>query len=316
MNKEFLIYCNTRQHLTNRWKGEIFSNAFYLSDSELQRWNVTRAQVEAMLEIISVGKNKYNVIGVDEINLSLVKPHSQPLTELHKWMLDRVCETDMPEGIEVTQYWKTFIRHRANYPALFFTVDEFAGRIHTPISGTSKLLRPFLLLQGEQTASFDVAQMQPTLLGKVLQNAVGENSFSDTINEGKDIYIELQKIAGLETREQAKDKFYSVFYGRPNNEIANLFKGENWINWVNWYKSTPDIRNPKGEKVYNNLAWLLQTNEVELLTKVWRKLAENAIPFLTVHDEIIFKKSDTARVETIFKNILSQNFEHYKINLK
>ena len=316
MNNEFLIYCNTRQHLTNRWKGNIFSNAFYLSDKELQRWNITRSQAEAMPELKSVGKNKYNVVGVNEIDLSLVRPHGQPLTDLHKWMLDRVCETDMPEGIEVTQYWKSFIRHRATYPELFFTVDEFAGRIHTPISGTSKLLRPFLLLQGEQTASFDVAQMQPTLLGKVLFDAVGENSFSDAINEGKDVYIELQSIAGLATRDQAKDKFYSVFYGRPTDEIAKLFKGEKWINWINWYKSTPDIRNPKGEKVYNNLAWLLQNNEVEILTKVWRKLAENAVPFLTVHDEIIFKKSDTGRVETIFKKVLSQHFKTYKINLK
>lgn len=321
MNKEFLIYCNTRQFLTNHWKGEIFSNAFYLSDKQLQSWKLTRAQVEALPEIITVvdsenGRVNYNVEGIDTIDLSLVRASGQPLTDLHKWLLDRVLESELPEGIESTPYWKVFIKHRDNYPELFFKVDWFAGRVHTPISGMSKTIRPHLLLQGEETSSLDVVQMQPLLLGRVLFDQVGKNSFSDAISAGKDIYEELQTKSGLATREQGKDKFYSIFYGKPDDKISKLFENEEWIEWINWYKSTPEPRNPRGEKIYNNLAWLLQNLEVDLMEEVWRALAEKAIPFLTVHDEIIFKKSDTGRVETIFNNILSKHFKTYKISIK
>ena len=321
MNKEFLIYCNTRQFLTNHWKGDIFSNAFYLSDKQLQSWKVTRSQVEAMPEIKTVvsdetGQVRYNVSGIDIIDLSLVKPSGQPLTNLHEWMLNRVIETDMPESIEVTPYWKTFIKHRKNYPLLFFKVDTFSGRVHTPISGMSKFLRPHLLLQNEQTVSFDVSQMQPTLLSGVLKNEVGKNSFSDAIDNGMDIYIQLQNKAGLDTREQGKEKFYGIFYGKPNDKISELFGKEEWLEWINWYKSTLEPRNPKGEKIYNNLAWLLQTLEVDLMTEVWRELAKKAIPFLTVHDEIICKKSDSERVKQIFNNILSEHFTKFNINKK
>ena len=316
MNNEFLIYCNTRQHLTNRWKGNIFSNAFYLSDKELQRWNVTRSQAEAMPELKSVGKNKYNVVGVNEIDLSLVKPHGQPLTDLHKWMLDRVCETDMPEGIEVTQYWKSFIRHRATYPELFFTVDEFAGRIHTPISGTSKTIRPHLLLQGEQTASFDVAQMQPTLLANILADNIGKNEFSETISAGVDVYVMLQQKAGFQTRDEAKKLFFRMLFSKPSNELERLFKGANFIQWINQYKDIFDDRNPHGkEKPYSNLAWLLQTYEVSVMSEIWRRFTEKRISFLTVHDEVICRVSDKGTAKTIIESVLSKHFKSYKLNV-
>lgn len=313
---EFLTYCNTRQFLTNRWKGDVFSNAFYLSDTELKSWKVTRVQIEAMPEIITVGLNKYNVQGVNEIDISLVKPHGQPLTDLHRWMLDRICETELPSDVEVTPYWKSFIKYREVYPELYFTVDDFAGRVHTPISGMSKNLRPFLLMRGEETISFDVAQMQPTLLGTILIQAVGENTFSAAIDEGKDVYLMLQSTAKLESREQAKKRFFQILFGKQNEELSHLFNGENWINWINLYKSTPEPRNPRGAKLYNNLAWILQTLEVRVMSQIWRSLAENAIPFLTIHDEIICRKSDTEKVETIFKNELSKHFQTFKINIK
>ena len=313
---EFLIYCNTRQFLTNRWKGELFSNAFYLSDAELKRWHVSRVQLEAMPQIKTVGLNKYNVESVSEIDISLIKPHGQPLTDLHRWMLERVCETEMPKGVEVSPYWNSFIRNRSQFPELYFTVDLFAGRCHTAISGMSKELRPFLLLRGEKTVSLDVAQMQPMLLGEVLKQAVGNNAFSAAIDAGKDIYIELQETAKLNSRDEAKKRFYQIVFGKVDNELYQCFKDEKSANWINWYKSQHEARNPRAEKMYNNLAWILQTLEVRIMSDLWRELAENAIPFVTIHDEIRCRKSDANKVEAIFKTVLSQHFETFKINIK
>ena len=319
---EFLIYCNTKQLFTNNRNGDEFVHDFYLSNDELKRWHVTRPQVECMPEIIKIvdsnsNKTLYRVQGVSEIDVSLIKRRGQPLTDLHQWMLKRVCETDLPTDIETTPYWQLFIQHRESYPGLFFTVDDFAGRVHTPVSNTHRTDRPKLLLRNEPTVSFDVAQMQPTLLGKVLQQAVGKNSYSDAINEGKDIYVMLQTTAGLATRDEAKKRFYKITFGWPNDKLALMFNGEAWINWINEYKQAREPRNPHNkEKPHSNLAWLLQNYEVQIMGEVWRLLAENALPFLTVHDEIICRATDAKQVETIFNKVLSNHFATYKISMK
>ena len=314
MNK-LLTYCNTRQYLTNRWKGDVFINSFYLSDKELKSWNIDRTQFEAMPQIIKVGLNTYNIQGVNEIDLSLVRPHGQPLTDLHKWMLERLCETEMPKGMDVTPYWNTFIKHRGTMPELFMTVDLFANRVHTAVSGMSKELRPFLLLRGQPTVSLDIFQAQPTFLGSILKQAVGDNTFSDTIDKGKDVYLLLQYTANLSIRDEAKKRFFQIVFGKVNNNLSQIIDPK-CADWINMYKSTIDPRNPKGEKMYNNLAFLLQNMEVKIMSEIWQRLAEMAIPFLSVHDEIICRKSDQEKALIIFKNQLSKHFINFKITTK
>lgn len=314
---EFLTYCNTRQHFKNHWKGDVFSNAFYLTDNELKRFGVSRVQVEVMPQIKTVGLNTYNVEGINEIDVSLLRPSGQPLTELHKWILKRVCEIESPEGIETTPYWNTFLKHRENYPELFLKVDSFSGRVHSPITGMSRDLRPYLILRNEKTVSLDVAQMQPTLLGTILTQAVGENAFSKAINEGLDVYTMLQSKAELNSRNDAKTLFFQILFGKPNDQLSKLFEGENWLHWINKYKSTNEPRNPSGkEKQYSNLAWLLQTYEVSIMQEVWRTLAEKAIPFVTVHDEIIVQQTSLKQATKILNNELSKHFINFKINSK
>lgn len=316
MYTKFLTYCNTRQFFTNRWRGDTFVNSFYLSDKELQRFNLTRTQVEAMPEIKTVDVNTYNVTGVNEIDISLLKPHGRPLTELHRYMLRCVVNSNLPDMVDTTPFFKTFLKHRERFPELFFTVDSFAGRVHTPISGMSKEIRPELLLYGEKTVSFDVAQMQPTLLSNILFENIGNNAFNEAIFQGTDIYTMLQERAALKSRDEAKKLFFQLIFGKPTNEMEKLFSGADFIRWINWYKSTPDGRNPHKEKVHSNLAWLLQTHEVKVMGEVWQALAKKNIPFLTVHDEIICRQSDTSKAEAIFKIGLDKYFKTYKLNIK
>ena len=315
VQKEFLTYCNTRQFFTNKWKGDVFDNSFYLTDKELQRYNLTRPQLEGMPQIKTMGLNKYNVIGVNEIDISLLKPHGRQLTNLHKYMLQCVVSADLPTTVQTTAYWNTFLKHRNQYAELFFTVDEFAGRVHSPISGMSKELRPFLMLQGEQTVSYDIKQMQPTLLANILYQNIGFNAFSDTINNGTDIYTMLQEKAGLSTRNEAKKLFFQMLFGKASNELEKLFQGANFIQWINWYKGTKDIRNPHTEvKPYSNLAFLLQTYEVRVMSEIWQNLAAKNIIFASVHDEILSKISDSKQAETIINKVLSKHFPSYKLN--
>ncbi len=316
MNK-LLTYLNTKQYFTNHWKCDVFSNAFYLSDAELKRWSITRLQLEALPQVKTVGMNKYNIVGVNEINTSLLKPTGRPLTDLHRWMLDRLQETELPNEMEVSPYWNTFFNHRERFPEFFFKVDTFSGRVHTPITGMSHLIRPNLILRNEKTVSLDVSQMQPTLLGAILKNSVGTNSFSQAIDEGLDIYSMLQSTAQLDGRKEGKKRFFEILFGKPNDQLTKMLKGANWLDWINQYKSADEPRNPNGrEKQYSNLAWLLQTYEVQIMSKIWRELAEKAIPFLTVHDEIIVQEQHLQQATEIMTNILNKHFIKFKINTK
>lgn len=317
MDTKLLTYLNTRQFFTNRWKGDIFDNSFYLSDKELRTFNITREQLEAMPQVKIVGLNSYNVQGVSEIDISLIKPHGRKLTKLHRYMLQCVVKSNLPTTIQPTAYWNTFIKHRNKFAELFFTVDEFAGRVHSPISSLSKDLRPHLLLNGEAVTSFDVSQMQPTLLAKILDKEVGNNAFSDTINNGTDIYTMLQQKSGLSTRDEAKKLFFQMLFSRPSNSLERLFNGANFIQWINWYKSTIDERNIHSkEKPYSNLAFLLQSYEVRVMGEIWAVLERLNIPFLTVHDEIIARQIDTEKVKKSMESVLSKHFATFKVNVK
>ena len=96
-----------------------------------------------------------------------------------------------------------------------------------------------------------------------------------------------------------------------------MFGNSNWIEWINEYKNRDEpLKTIHKEKTHNNVAWLLQTTEVNVMRKVWRKLIHARIPFLTVHDEVIIKQSDRHEAEMLFRSVLDQEFTFYKLNIK
>ncbi len=194
-------------------------------------------------------------------------------------------------------------------------MDDFSGRVHSPITNLHRRLRPNLLIEGSSTVSFDVATMQPLLLGKLLEEKIGPNEFSSWINNGVDIYTKLQEIAGLSIREQAKKRFFEILFSPPSNKLTLMFGATTWIKWINNYKKSHVNENPHTkEKPHSNLAWLLQKKEVEIMKKVWARLYHAKISFLTVHDEIIVRRQDGKEAEQLFREVLSDEFIYYKLN--
>ena len=174
-----------------------------------------------------------------------------------------------------------------------------------------------MLIDNDKTTSLDVATMQPLLLGKILYNSIGENEYSTWINQGKDIYIELQKKAALNNRDEAKKKFFEILFSKPNDALKELFGATDWINWINNYKQIQEPLNPHGkDKPHSNLAWLLQSTEVAVMRQVWAQLVNINLPFLSVHDEIIVKELHHSKAQAVFESVLSKEFTYYKINSK
>ncbi|MEI6348872.1 MAG: hypothetical protein WCP69_13070 [Bacteroidota bacterium] len=259
--------------------------------------------------------NYYKVLIPGLVNFNLLEPKGSPLNSLHLKMMDHLLDVTLSNGTPSTQYFDAFMFYRKSNPHIFFTVDSFAHRVHTPVTSLSRELRTNILLKGEETVSLDVCTMQPLILGKILEMEIGENDFSNWINCGQDIYLILQNKTNLGSRKDAKEKFYAISYGKSSSDLKAVFGFSNWINWIDELKSKPLNSNPHTHlKQHSNLAWLMQTTEVKILTKAWKLLVEFNIPFLTVHDEIIVRKSDFSKTEEILSQVLSNEFTYFRIN--
>lgn len=260
---------------------------------------------------------KYRALMPGKINPSLLKPVSQELDQLSQHMKGILYSVSLKPDAPSTLFFDAFLKLKSKYMDLFFTVDSFSNRIHTPISNFHRTHRPNILIEGQETASLDVVTMQPLLLGNILKKQIGENDYSGWINSGEDIYVMLQKKAKLGTRDEAKKRFFEILFSPSDRRLSEMFGSAHWIEWINAIKSRILKYNPHSiEKNHSNLAWLLQTTEVKLMRKVWQNLANSKIPFLSVHDEIIVRRQDIRKARTIFENVLRENFEYYRLSAK
>jgi len=259
--------------------------------------------------------NTYRAVKAGYITPHLIPPKGKPLTTLTKQMMNYLYHVTMPNEVDAGIYFKTFLRLRNDFMRLFFTVDNFCGRVHTPINNLKTEIRSKLLFYGSTITSLDVCQMQPTILASILERNMGKNDLSTWINSGLDVYEMLQSKANLSTRKEAKKRFFEILFSKPSNDLSNMFGNASWINWINDYKSQHLAHNPHSRnKPHSNLAWLLQNTEVQIMKKVWQSLINNNVPFLTIHDEIIVKHQHSTRASEIFSSVLRNEFSSFKIN--
>lgn len=246
----------------------------------------------------------------------LVKVQKPVLGETQKFMLKCVMNTDLPANFKRTEYFDFFIKYRTDFPFLFFRIDDFAKRIHTPITSLPKDVRENITLFGYDCASIDIKQSQPTILAVILESKVGKNPFSEAISSGHDVYEFIQDKLQLSSRDQAKDKFFEIVFGRPSNELYKLFDGGKWIAWINEYKSKNEPGKPAkySQKHHNNLSWLLQNKETQMMKEIWIKLTLHRIPFITVHDEILVNHRFLREARNIFNEVLPDYLPYYQLN--
>jgi hypothetical protein len=333
----FMAYVRTLQSMKTRLKGIDEGEAVHIDQKEIEqrffKWPENPRKT-ALAELIAAGELEisdqlnpisgrtmlmYRAINPDQwpIELRLLKPLVTNYGQNTKLMQGYLMLVSLPPGAPSTPYFDFFLQNRSYGLDYFFTVDAFAGRVHTPVTNFHRSHRPNLLIDGCQTIGLDVTTMQPLLLGKILMDRIGANEYSNWIESGEDIYIKLQQCAGLETRDQGKKRFFEILFAKPSNSLAELFGKADWIKWVNAYKSAFELGNPHSKaKPYSNLAWLLQSTEVQTMRKVWQSLNETGIPFLSVHDEILIKQSDRHQAESLFRRVLDKDYTFYKLNVK
>lgn len=324
----FVTFLRTKMIFTLRLRGEGDEiQAVHIKSTEIEERFFPfprfkrKEQIQLLVdagEIKVTEKDKkffYEALKPGKIDFSLLIVKPLPSDPIYTVMLNNIKTVSLPKDAASTEYFDLFLRYKDHRPELFFKVDDFAKRVHTPISNFHRTHRPFLLINGEKTTSLDVATMQPLLLGKILTKYIVNNEYSRWINEGEDIYVKLQNKAKLKTRDEAKKKFFEILFSKPTQELARLFGSADWIGWINIYKSTDEPLNPHGKnKRHSNLAWLLQSTEVKIMEKIWLRLIQEDIIFLPVHDEIIIPVSKAERAKEIMTQVLSKEFAYFKIS--
>jgi len=331
MNKEqiqFLKYVRTEMVLNLR-KETDGMEAVHISTKEIEKRFFKYNRKDQIRHLINAGELEvskegeafcYKALKPGGIDLSLIE--TEPCDRIHKIMVNHLKNVSMPPDAERTEYFDFFLKHKLK-ANLFFKIRDFSPRVYTPVTAQKSTHRPNLLLYGKETTGLDVQTMQPLLLGKILNNKIGDNNFSQWLNEGEDIYLMLKERSGINTRDEAKKRFFEILFSFPNKDLAKMFGDANWINWINEYKSMPEPRNKKVKYLkngsisyHNNLAWLLQNTEAKVMRKVWDALANAGIPFLTVHDEVIIQKERANEAYNLFSEVMGKEFTYFKINGK
>lgn len=326
----FIQYIRTKQFFNQRKRDGNPNEPVIIRMSEIKRRFLVNPKVDLQilvdkkrLEIVEINTkndrtiNQYRVLEDGYYNLSLIQKKDIIQTPLTIFMKDCLMDVSLSENSGSTEYFDCFLLHKKKYLNLFFNIDSFSGRIHSPISNFHRIYRPNILLENQKTISFDVVTMQPLILGKILRKQIGENEFSQWIEEGQDIYKMIQDVTKCETRDEGKKRFFEILFSKPNKKLAELFGDANWILWINELKSKLIIENPHSiDKPHSNLAWLLQTTEVEIMSKIWELLYQSKIKFLSVHDEVIVQQKDKTIVELLIRQVLSKEFIYYKLNSK
>ena len=260
---------------------------------------------------------KFKALKDGPIDFSLLKEHARKLDILERMVKANLRWVSLEPGVDSTIYFQNFLTQKEKHLDAFFLVDNFSGRIHTPITSLKGSIREHLLLKNENVVSLDVAQIQPLLLSFILNENIGINEFTDWIEQGEDIYLKFKEKLNLQIRDEAKTKFYEITFGKANKRLATMFGNSNWIEWVNDVKSIELKHNPNTKrKPHSNLAWLLQTTEVSIMRSIWQKLIDNDILFLTVHDEVIVRISDADETYQIMVGELKLHFNTFKVNVK
>ena len=326
----FIEYIRTKQFMLNALKGVDPNTFVFISMNEIKsRFLVNpHEDIKHLIEAgeIAVQENKspkgykyylYKVLKAGYYDLNLIEPKGIELTRTTERMMNILKDVSLKKDSPSTQYFNSFLEHKNHLLRIFFNVDYFSGRVHTPITSFKSEYRNNILIDEVETVSLDVVTMQPVLLGAILKKTIGENEFSSWINEGKDIYLMLQSKAKLKSRNEAKKRFFEILFSRANDSLQMMFGNSSWITWINEIKSKPFEANPRTlEKNHSNLAYILQTSEVNIMTEVWSKLLDSGIKFLSVHDEIIIKYSDHDKARKIFNSVLSKYLSYFRLSDK
>ena len=210
-----------------------------------------------------------------------------------------------------------------------YKTDDFSERFHSIFTRIPKEIRHYTRLFDKRCGKFtndllelDIKSSQPSFLSQSCINETGVSGFADLLNQDIDIYEQWKDINSHECRDDAKkDMFVNMFqcsyYGLDASDITErmvIFKREfpAEANYIHKLQSRYKYDLVERKRC---VARAMQKLEVKAFKEIWDALIALNIPFVSVHDSIIFPNKDRVIVEDIVINILNRHLPSVKYRL-
>jgi hypothetical protein len=180
--------------------------------------------------------------------------------------------------------------------------DEKTGRVFSNVSSLPSFLRPHLLVDSVETVEIDIVNSQPYFLAALYPQPCAERTRFVALVGAGGFYEALN--AGLSAPEPERKKlkrrvFREILFGRLE------YKRELWTAFAAQFPELATlVSSLKWDAGHNALALALQSLEARAIVDgVMAECFAAGVPVLTVHDSVVCKWNDEARVrESILRH--------------
>lgn len=262
----------------------------------------------------------HRLVDIDNptIRANVIKRHLDVTGKaVHKWLYDNLSRVTVDETAfeEVERLADTEGKREAYIGSiqaiidgyLDFTVDDFAGRVHTNFSRLKRELKQYLRIDGQRPVEIDIKNSQPTFLAIVAwQRAVDEPAYRALCEAGR-LYDWLAEKGGW-TRAYVKEELMAKAFfskNRYTNEVKRLFNAE--------FPGIATLIEKIKAKDHTKLAQVLQRAEAQyIIHGVCETIRKERpeIPVVTIHDSIL---TTPGHAEYVLQ-IMRDEFAVYRIN--
>ena len=205
--------------------------------------------------------------------------------------------------------------------------DEFGGRLYHLFSNIPKDYRKRLTIDGEDVIEIDIKASQPSFLcllferGTSLEFTKGifdKHNNEEYVRVARENEMDVYRYMAVKLKGEGFEKdasvranmkilFFKMVFRKPKKtggkgslkDVCDKLFGKSF------YRFLYDLANMDlGEgldKNHKNLAYLLQKVESRFLNYLMIEMGD--IAFLPIHDSLLVKKSDAAKVREIFKKV-------------
>ena len=190
---------------------------------------------------------------------------------------------------------------------LDFSVDKFAGRVHTNFSRLKRELKKHLRIEGQRPIEIDIKNSQPTFLAIVAsQHAVDEPAYRNLCEQGR-LYDWLAEKSGWSRAYVKEELMAKAFFSKNHytNAVKRLFNSD--------FPGIASFIEKIKAKDHTKLAQVLQRAEAQYIIhgvcETIRKERPRT-PVVTIHDSIL----TTADCSEYVLQTMRDEFAVFRIN--
>jgi len=215
--------------------------------------------------------------------------------------LERHFQICLDGGKIVRGYCALLATHEINQRRWLFTYDPDTGRCFNNVSNYPKVLRPFLVLDGEPTGECDIANSQPLLLAALAyghDHSEERTRFVELVTSGQ-FYETLGAWAGFVGKDRGwlKGRVYSeVLFGHE------WFRAKMWNALATHFPHLAAYIDEVKCDDHRQLALLLQRKEAEVIVhNIIPRLTAMGIDALSIHDGCLSRAGDVGSVMRVME---------------